>query len=136
MLRCLTAALIGILGLSLSTEASAANSKGCQLKQIAELPVTMRGMQPLVPAKINGKEALFLADSGAFFSSMSAASAAEFGLKLRAAPFGLSVRGIGGVTDVRVTTVEHLNVAGIDFPQHWDFVVGGSEISVAAGILG
>jgi tetratricopeptide (TPR) repeat protein/predicted aspartyl protease len=135
MLRWLTAALIGILGLSLlPIEAWAADR--CKLGKIAELPVTMRGMKPLVTVKINGMEGLFLADSGAFFSTLSAASAAEFGLKLRPAPWGLNVNGIGGSVDVRVTTVDHLNVAGIDFPKRWDFVVGGSEVQGATGILG
>jgi hypothetical protein len=38
----------------------------CTLKAV-ELPVTMRGLRPMVHARINGTDALFLADSGAFY---------------------------------------------------------------------
>lgn len=37
----------------------------CSLDQLAELPVIMRGLRLLVHAKINGTDALFIADSGA-----------------------------------------------------------------------
>jgi len=47
------------------------------------------GLRPLVSAKINGAEALFIADSGAFYSLITPAAAAQFKLKLGPAPYWL-----------------------------------------------
>jgi hypothetical protein len=77
---------------------------GCKIAKIAELPVTMIDMHPMVTAQINGVEAMFIADSGAFYSMLSRASAAEFKLSTFPAPFGLFVRGVGGATSRRPTT--------------------------------
>jgi tetratricopeptide (TPR) repeat protein len=136
MLRCLAAALIGILGLSLTAMEASAATPGCTLAQIAELPVTMQDMKPVVAVKINGQDGQFLTDSGMFFSMLSPASAAAFNLKVRPAPFHLTVTGIGGHTEAEVTTVDHLTVAGIDFSKKREFVVGGSELGGINGVLG
>ena len=69
---------------------------GCQLVKLAELPVTMAGLRPLVPAKINGKDALFLVDSGAFYSIMTTGAVEKYGLSTSAAPFGFYLKGVGG----------------------------------------
>src|SRR5260370_35991001 len=96
----LPAALLG------ACASSAAPAPGhCVVQLWAELPVTMVGTRPLVHASINGTDALFLADSGAFFSSLTTAAASEFKLKLRPAPFGLQVRGVGGVSRDRKSVV-------------------------------
>ena len=136
MLRCITAALIGILGLSLAAMEASAATPCCTLGQMAELPVTMQNMKPIVAVTINGQDGQFLTDSGMFFSMLSPASAAAFHLKVRPAPFHLMVTGIGGQAEAEVTTVDHLRVAGIDFPKKWDFAVGGSELRGINGILG
>ncbi len=136
MLRGLAAVVTGILCLPLvAVEASAATA-GCKLEQIAELPVTMQGMRPVVAVTINGQDGKFLADSGAFFSVLSPASAAAFHLRVRPAPFHFLMTGVGGTTEAEVATVDHLTVAGINFPRKWDFAVGGSEIGDINGILG
>src|SRR5438045_9550996 len=67
---------------------SAAAAGSCVLARLAELPVTMAGTRPLVHAAINGTDALFLADSGMFYSSLTTAAASEFKLSLHPAPFG------------------------------------------------
>jgi tetratricopeptide (TPR) repeat protein/predicted aspartyl protease len=108
----------------------------CRLAQLAELPVTMSGLQGLVAAKINGKDARFIADSGAFWSVLTPAAAVEFKLPLRFAPFGFTMLGIGGVVETRLTTVDELTLADIPL-RRVDFVVGGSEPGAgAAGVLG
>ena len=104
----------------------------CKLSKFAELPVTMSGLRPMVPAKINGVDAQFLADSGAFYSSISPGSAAEFGLKTAATTAQL--RGIGGSSNLSIATVKSLTLAGQTI-ANIQFVVGGSEIG-AAGLLG
>jgi tetratricopeptide (TPR) repeat protein len=136
MLRCLAAALIGILGLSLAAMEASAATAGCTLEQFAELRVTMQSMEPVVAVKINGQDGQFLADSGMFFSVLSPASAAAYHLKVRPAPFRLLMTGVGGTSEVQVTTVDHLTIAGIEFPKKWDFAVAGSEVSGINGILG
>ena len=109
---------------------------GCKVNLIAEMPVTMLGTRPLVQAKINGADATFLADSGAFYSMISRASALQYGLKLGSAPFGFEVRGVGGDADVEVTTVKALTLLGTDL-HNIEFLVGGSEVgSGAIGLIG
>ncbi len=51
----------------------------CSVGQMLELPITMSGLRPTAPARINGREVRFLVDSGAFYSSISPGSAAELG---------------------------------------------------------
>ncbi|HEX3396192.1 MAG TPA: hypothetical protein VHS76_05780, partial [Steroidobacteraceae bacterium] len=53
-------------------QAQAAES--CQLGRVAELPITMSGFRPIITAKINGQDARFVLDSGAFYSMISAAT--------------------------------------------------------------
>jgi tetratricopeptide (TPR) repeat protein/predicted aspartyl protease len=109
----------------------------CKLGKMAELPVTMSSLKPLITAKINGEDAQFVADSGAFFSMITAASAAQYKLKLSSAPFGLYVKGIGGNVETSIATVKVFTFAGL--PVHdLKFLVGGSTIGAAenVGLLG
>ncbi len=109
----------------------------CKLGKMAELPVTMSNLKPIVTAQINGVDARFVADSGAFFSMITQAGAAQYKLKLSAAPFGLIIRGIGGTVDPSVATVKVFTLAGI--PVHnVEFLVGGSTVgrSESIGVLG
>ncbi len=108
----------------------------CTLGRLAELPVTMSGLRPTVPVKINGADARFIVDSGAFYSSITPASAAQFKLRLEPAPYHLRLRGIGGSAETSVATVGVFTLATI--PLHnVEFIVGGSEVGGgAAGLLG
>ncbi len=96
----------------------------------------MAGLRPTITARINDTDARFLLDSGAFYSMISSATAAQFGLRLRSAPNGLRVVGIGGSAEARIATVKTFTLAGI--PLHnVEFLVGGSEVgSDAVGLLG
>jgi len=106
----------------------------CTLEKIAELPVEMVEMRPLVSAKINGAEVKFVADSGAFYSIISPAAAAQ--LNLRRHPIDLMIRGVGGDVTPSVTTVDKLTLAGVDVPRV-EFLVGGGEPGAGAvGLLG
>ncbi|WP_343525776.1 retroviral-like aspartic protease family protein [Sphingomonas sp.] len=106
----------------------------CKLGMMAEIPVTMQGLRPIVETRINGKPAPFLLDSGAFFSNIAPPVAREFGLSQRPLPFNFQVNGIGGSSDASVTTVQHFTLAGLDIP-HIEFVVSGSDIG-QTGLLG
>ncbi len=107
----------------------------CEVAQLAELKVTMAGAKPMVEAQINGHPVRFIADSGAFFSSISPGSAKELGLSLSSLPPGFQIRGIGGSADASLTHVKDFTLAGI--PLHnTPFIVGGSEVGPGAGLLG
>jgi tetratricopeptide (TPR) repeat protein/predicted aspartyl protease len=127
---------LAALMILVSSSAWAPALADCKLMQLAVLPVTMSGLRPMVATQINGIDSLFIADSGAFFSMISPASAVEFKLKLRPAPWGLRVHGIGGEVETSTAIVDDFKLA--DIPLHnLTFLVGGSEPgSGAAGLLG
>jgi tetratricopeptide (TPR) repeat protein len=125
------AAALAALSLSLAARPALAD---CSIGAMAELPVTMSGLRPLVPAKINGAEVMFVADSGAFYSTITPSAADRLNLRLAPAPFNISISGVGGlaktyVTTVRTFTLAHQNIPDVDF-----FVTesGGG----AAGLIG
>ncbi len=123
-----------LLAACASSAAAAAGS--CVLARLAELPVTMAGTRPLVHAAINGTDALFLADSGGFYSSLTTAAASEFKLSLHPAPFGYEVRGIGGGSRPYLTEVKTFTIFGLPVP-HVQFLVLPNDLgNGAAGILG
>lgn len=103
---------------------------------MVELPITMSGMRPTFTAKINGADARFTLDSGAFYSMISSATAAQFQLRLRPGPYGLKVTGIGGSTATSLAIVKVFTIAGIPLPDV-EFLVGGSEIGGdSIGLMG
>jgi len=125
-----------ILGASISLLFGGAAAAACTVERLAEMPVTMSGTRPLVQSKINGVDATFLADSGAFHSLISTANALQYGLKLYPAPFGFELHGIGGATDAQLTTVKTFTLLGTDL-HNIVFVVGGSEVgNGAVGLIG
>ena len=104
---------------------------GCKIAKIAELPVTMSNMHPMVKAQINGVDASFIADSGAFYSMLSPAAAAEFKLNTSPAPFGLFVRGTGGATSVSVARVKVFTL--LECPSTtWSFSSAAATRAAAA----
>jgi tetratricopeptide (TPR) repeat protein len=108
----------------------------CTLGRMAELAVTMSDGKPLVAAEINGADAMFVADSGAFYSMVSPASAAEFKLRTYPAPFGLVVNGVGGDAGVSVARVKEFTLAGAHI-SNIEFLVGGGEAGGdSVGVLG
>jgi len=128
--RSLRCALIGVAAFAAAFPAAAA----CQLGKYLDLPVTMRGRRPIVAAQIGGKDAQFILDSGAFFSNLSHATAAQFGLELRPLPPNLRIQGIGGMVDAQMTTVHDFRVGGVTFPS-MDFTVGGTDMG-QIGLIG
>ncbi|MBS0408890.1 MAG: aspartyl protease family protein [Proteobacteria bacterium] len=124
-------AVLGVLGLAVvATPAAGA----CMVQQIVELKVTMEGHSPMVTAQINGRDARFMADSGAFYSMISPGGAAEFHLKDTSPAVGLRVMGVGGEAEAYVTTVKTLTLAGVPV-SNIQFIVAGSETG-GVGLLG
>jgi len=124
--------LVALILLALSGSPAAAVA-ACKIGKLAELPVTMTGLKPLVHAGINGTDALFLADSGAFFSLITPAAAAQF--KLRLEPTRAFITGVGGEARAWLTTVRTFTLFDVPFPDV-PFVVAGNELNGAAGVLG
>lgn len=123
--------LAALLGGSFPTGAWAADK--CEVRVAATLPVTMAGRQPMISAKFGDKTARFILDSGAFYSTLSRASAQEFGLQIRKID-GFFVSGIGGDASAGVANARNFALAGIPIPKV-DFVVAGSDTGTA-GLIG
>ena len=116
--------------------AARARAAGCTLQRLGELAVTMRATQPLVHAGINGKDALFLADTGAAYSTLNADAAADFRLHLEPAPSWMAVSGVGGEAHTMITQANVFSIFGINIPHIDFFVVDRTTQPGLAGILG
>jgi tetratricopeptide (TPR) repeat protein/predicted aspartyl protease len=120
----------------LAAVARPAAAEPCKLGRAAELPVTMERMRPLVHAAINGQDALFVADSGAFFSMLTPAAAREFNLRLEPTSFGFNLVGVGGAAQSWITWVPKFTIFGMDLPKI-PFLVAGNDLgNGAVGLLG
>ena len=106
----------------------------CKVSKIAELPVTLIGRRAMVDAKFGPHDTRFIVDSGAFYSTLSRASAAEFGLAIEPAPAGFRLRGVNGDTSASIASAKDFTLAGIPVPRV-SFIVGGSDTGTA-GLLG
>jgi len=107
----------------------------CMLGKLVEFPITMVDLRPQVSAKINGTDVRLMVDSGAWFSTLSPASAAELNLSSRAL-FGFYVRGANGNASASVTKVKEFTLPGVTL-HDVEFVVAGSQIdSGSVGVLG
>lgn len=115
--------------------ATAARAR-CELEAF-EIPVAISGLRALATIRVNGTEARFVVDSGAFFSSITEAGAAQLGLAVKPAPEPLRrILGLTGAADMRMTTVERLGLAGSEM-KDFEFLVGGNEPGEGAlGLLG
>ena len=107
----------------------------CKMTGLAQLPVTLTRSQPLVAAKINGKDVRFVVDSGAFFSILSPASADAFNLPKTIAPTGFTVTGVGGSSQPMIATVRDFGIAGTVI-NNMEFLVAGSSFGDTVGVLG
>ena len=113
--------------------ASQAWADSCHLKSYGTLPVEMIHGMATTMVKINGRDTRFMLDTGAFFNSMSEASASSLELRLQAAPFGYRVSGVGGSTGVHITHVKEFGILDTTL-KNIDFIVGGTDIGY--GLLG
>ena len=138
MRRTLAVALIGIWGAGLTPVAAAAAPQDCKLGMLLQIPISLGGsFKPMTDAQINGHDVRLLVDSGDFYSILSPATAAEFRLRLEAAPGGLTVSGVGGGRITPQLTHANLTLGGVTLSKKRDFLVGGNEVGGGArGVLG
>ena len=108
----------------------------CRIERFTAIPVTMKGLQPMVSARINGIEARFIVDTGAFWSMLSPAASAQYSLPREMAPPGFYIRGVNGDTGADIATVDTFTFLHVPL-RHVQFIVGGNDYpSGAAGLLG
>jgi tetratricopeptide (TPR) repeat protein/predicted aspartyl protease len=116
--------------------ATAAHAEPCTIARFPDLQVTMRGLQPMVHVQLNGQDALLIADSGAFFSTLTQAAVEQFHLPYNSFQ-ELYVTGVGGRELARVVRVRKFNLVGIKTFDDIDFVVAGSGFGgQSVGLLG
>jgi len=90
----------------------------------------------MLSTKINGEDARFILDSGAFFSMMPMAAATQYHLPLRFAPMGFTIVGIGGNAKVQIGVVKDFEIGTAKF-HNVEFFIGGSDIqSNSVGLIG
>jgi tetratricopeptide (TPR) repeat protein/predicted aspartyl protease len=109
----------------------------CQLTRLIELPLSIEGLRSTIPAKINGHDATFTLDSGAFWSTLTLAAAKQFGLSVDYSRVGnLKLTGVGGTVSPGVTSIKDLTI--FNLPLHKiDFLVVGTDIgNGTAGLIG
>ena len=120
----------GLGGLFLATAADAA----CRLEGFAVAAVTMVGMRPIVHVTLNGQDALFLVDTGAFASALSPAAADRYHIHVSSRG-SVGIEGIGGSAFAQVAQVEAVQFGGASFYDQRFLVVDGVDRDVA-GVLG
>ena len=134
MLRSVFAAMLAAASLAAASQAAAA--EGCQLAKIGEMKVTLVGARPLVDVLVNGQPTRFILDTGAFFTSITPAAAAQLGLKGGELD-GLRVVGVGGETKVLVTHADNFGLDGVTFHKVDLLILGEGELGDhAAGLIG
>lgn len=129
-MRATIGTLLAVAGLMASGPAVAA----CKVARVLELPVTVAGRRPMVTAQLGGRDLRFIVDSGAFYSTISRANAAEFGLKVSSLPPTFRVSGVGGSSTVGEAIVRDFTLGGVAIPKV-SFIVGGSDTGTA-GLIG
>jgi tetratricopeptide (TPR) repeat protein/predicted aspartyl protease len=134
MSRSTRTTLYALIVINVALAAPAPLLANCALKQVAQLPIDMENTRPTVAVQFNGRDARLTLDSGAFYSMISAATAAEYNLKVVPLPFNLRVSGVGGTANTAMTTVKSFGLLGLTLPKV-EFLVGGSEVG-SAGLLG
>ena len=87
-----------------------ANTGQCKLIRIAEWPVRFVGNIPVVDGAINGKKIGVMLDTGAFASLITKAAAERLDLLTRGTAEYMV--GVGGASQILVTRIDELNVAG------------------------
>ncbi len=129
------ASLLLLAALASAPRASAA--EGCKLLALGELPVAMKGLKPVVSAKINGEPVSLVADSGAFFSLLNSEEATRLKMKSeRLEGVRLSVRGVNGAVDAAVKVADDFTVLKHTF-KNIEFVTAESQFgSGTGGVLG
>ena len=107
----------------------------CVMTKLAELPVTMVGHRPIIPAKVNGTDISLLVDSGAYYSNLSRSAANRLNLVQHSLPLNYNPRGVFGESLATRTTVDSFELASTQL-KHVEFLVSPVGGDAADGLLG
>jgi tetratricopeptide (TPR) repeat protein len=126
----------GLIPLALLFASSAHPADGCKLLVVADLPVTMEGLRPVIDAKMNDVDVRLVLDSGAYFSALTEAAVVEYKLPTRSAPSGVAEVGIAGGRIMTLATVQTFALG--TYPLHgMKFFVGAPYfVNGAVGLFG
>jgi tetratricopeptide (TPR) repeat protein len=114
---------LSILSVAFLVPVSPAGIAGqCQIQRL-EVPVTMQGVNPTITAQINGRDALFIIDSGSWGSTITPAAAEQYQLHPKQ-----QFRSSTTVATVDTFTIFNTPVLKFDFP------LGGNERGVAGSL--
>jgi predicted aspartyl protease len=118
-----------LTALAVGTGARAA----CQLQELAEIDVIVKGSRFILPATINGQAARMILDSGSFSTSLFIDAANRLGLK----PAQLSAKsyGVGGAAALWLTTARSVSMGGLTARDMGMFVIERNGMD-ADGLLG
>jgi len=114
--------------------AAAGAEAACRLDGFAAIPVTMDGMRPTVHVTLDGQDAVFLVDTGAYASVLSPAAASRYHVRVFSRATA-GVEGIGGDTSAQMARVESVQLGGASFYDTPFLVVDGVGRDLA-GVLG
>jgi predicted aspartyl protease/tetratricopeptide (TPR) repeat protein len=114
--------------------AARAAEAACRLEGFAAIPVTMDGMRPTVHVTLDGQDAVFLVDTGAYASALSPAAASRYHVRVFSRATA-DVEGIGGATSAQIARVGHVQVGGAEFYDVPFLVTDGLGRDLA-GIIG
>ena len=110
----------------------AAAQAGCRIAT-AELPIRMVGTRAIATVRINGTDVPLIVDTGAAYSMLTDAAAAQLKLRVGA---GIRVGGLTGTIQTGTATVKTLELLGGSVPDV-EFIVGGIDPgSGAMGLIG
>lgn len=98
-------------------------ARACQLLQVAEMPVTMVGDEPLVDVALNGRSVRFLVDTGSNVTLLTEAAAQQLGLKPILAS-GFTAYGVGGSAGVSTAKVRDFKL-GTLVAHDFNMIVAG-----------
>ena len=132
-IRFLTRLLALAAGLGAPLAPTAARA-ACRLEDFAAVAVTMIGMRPTVHMTLDGQDAVFLVDTGAFASALSPEAAARYHVRVYQRG-GVGVEGIGGAAFAQTARVEYVQLGGANFFDQPFLVLPGLGRDIA-GVLG
>ncbi len=123
-------ALWGLLGIAV------ASAGACRIEVSPPVHVTVKDLRAMVWARINGRKARFLIDTGAFWSMLSPQARRAYHLSDIVGVTGLWLKGFDGYTAASVTTVGTFTFLHVPF-RNAEFLVGANDFpSGAVGLLG
>ncbi|MFZ0549639.1 MAG: aspartyl protease family protein [Steroidobacteraceae bacterium] len=126
--------MAALAALSLSSGVATAH---CQLQPLGALPVDLAGLRPTVSARINGLEARFMLDTGAYYSIISDDAVAKYQLPVRSVSTrAFYIRGVGGSEGARLATVNSFEFIGVAVHKVQFLVIDQPFGDDYAGIFG